>query len=179
MSRFEYIFVLISIVVGLALTQLLSGLTRSLRDSKRNIDIAHVLFSLGTVALLFSIWWNSFRWEGHETWTFSEYSLIFVYVSLFYVMAEILHPRNSTVVPKFEEIRFSLYVVIIFYNCFEPIVVFVRDGFLSWNYLPLVIHLGVLAAIGLFLRQRKFDQIFAGWYLIVSIAWQFGARLIG
>ena len=43
MSRFEFIFVLISIVAGLALTQLLSGLTRSLRQSGRNVDIAHAL----------------------------------------------------------------------------------------------------------------------------------------
>ena len=65
MSRFEFIFVLISIVAGLALTRLLSGLTQSLKRSEREIDIAHVLFSLGIVVLLFSIWWNSFRWDAH------------------------------------------------------------------------------------------------------------------
>ena len=179
MSRFEYLFVLISIVAGLALTQLLSGLAWSLRHSGRKVDYAHVLFSLGTIALLYGIWWNSFRWEEHQPWTFSDYSLIFVYMSIFYVMAEILHPRNSTVVPRFDEIRFSLYIAIIFFHWFEPLVIYVRDGFLSWDYLPLVIHISALAAIGLFLRNRRFDQIFAGWYLLVNIAWQFAARFVG
>ena len=179
MSRFEYLFVLISIVAGLALTQLLSGLTRSLRQSDRSVDIAHVLFSLGTIALLYGIWWNSFRWAQHETWTFTAYTLIFVYVSLFYVMAEILNPRNSTDVPRFEEIRFSLYAVIIFYHGFEPLIVYVRDGFLAWDYLPLVMVIATLAAVGLFLRNRKFDQFFAGLYLFVNVAWQFVARLFG
>ena len=179
MSRFEFVFVLISIVAGLALTQLLSGLTRSLRQSERNVDITHVLFSLGTIALLHGVWWSSFRWEELETWTFLEYSLIFVYISMFYVMAEILHPRNSTVAPQFDEIRFPLYVVLIIYTSFEPEIVYVRDGNLSLIYLSMVISLVALAALGLFLRNRRFDQYFAAWYLFVNIAFQFVDRLVG
>ncbi len=179
MSRFEFIFVLISIVTGLALTQLLSGLTRSLRQSGRNVDIAHALFSLGIIALLLSIWWNSFRWEEHETWSFVQYSLIFVYMSMFYVMAEILHPRNSTVVPQFGEIRFPFYGVLIFYTSSEPVIVYVRDGNLSLIYLSMIILIIALAVIGLFLRNRRFDQFFAASYLFINIAFQFAARLFG
>ncbi len=179
MSRFEYIFVLISIVAGLALTQLLSGLTRSLRQSERDVDITHVLFSLATIALLIGIWWNSFRWEDQETWTFLEYALIFVYMSMFYVMAEILHPRNSTAAQKFDQIRFSLYVVLIIYTCFEAVIVYVRDGTLSWTYLSVVIPVCALAAIGLFFRNHKFDLFFGAWYLFVNVAFQFADRMIG
>ena len=179
MSRFEFIFVLISIVAGLALTQLLSGLTRSLRQSERNVDITHVLFSLGTIALLHGVWWSSFRWEGLETWTFLEYSLIFVLMSIFYVMAEILHPRNSTVVPEFDEIRFPFYVVLISYTAYEPVIVYVRDGNLPLMYLAMIISIIALAALGLFLRNRRFDQIFAVWNLFIGIAFQFVARLVG
>jgi hypothetical protein len=179
MSRFEFIFVLISIVAGLALTQLLSGLTRSLRRSARSIDIAHVLFTLATIALLHGVWWSSFRWEEHQTWSFLEYSLIFVYVSLFYVMAEILHPRNSTVAPKFDESRLPFYVVLILYSFYEPLIVYVRDGNLSLIYLSVIVSVIALAALGLFLRNRRFDQIIAAWNLFINIAFQFVARLIG
>ncbi len=180
MSRFEFIFVLISIVAGLALTRLLSGLTQSFRRSERGLDIAHVLFSLAIVTLLFSIWWNSFRWEGREVWTYLEYSLLCVYMSMFYVLAAILHPLNSPVVPRFDEIRTPFYVVLVLYTFVEMLIVYVRDGYLSpWNYLPLVIHLIVLAGIGLFLRNRRFDQLFAAWYLFINIAFQVIARLMG
>ena len=179
MSRFEFIFVLISIVVGLALTQLLSGVTRSLRHSKQDVDISHVLFSLGTIALLHGVWWSSYRWGDLQTWSFLEYSLVFVYVSMFYVMAEILHPRNSTVAPQFDEIRFPFYVVLILFNSFEPLIVFFRDGNLTLVHLSLVISIIALAAIGLFLRNRRFDQIFAAWNLFMNIAFQFVARLVG
>jgi len=180
MSRFEFVFVLFSIVAGFALTQLLSGLTRSLSRSARKIDIAHVLFSLATIALLIGTWWSSFRWEDHETWTYIEYSLLFVYVSMFYVMAAILHPRHSPVVPKFDEIRIPFYVALIMYHFGEMLVVYVRDDYLSpWDYLPLIIHINVLAGIGIFLRNNRFDQLFAAWYLFINIAFQFIARLSG
>jgi len=179
MSRFEFIFVLISIVAGLVLTQLLSGLTRSLRQSGRNVDIAHALFTLATIALLHGVWWSSFRWEEHQTWTYLEYSLIFVYISMFYVMAEILHPRTSTIEPRFDEIRFPFYAVLIIFVSYEPLIVYVRDGNLSLIYLSMIILIIALAVIGLFLRNRRFDQFFAASYLSTNIAFQFVARLVG
>jgi hypothetical protein len=180
MSRFEFIFVLISIVAGLALTRLLSGLTQSSKRPEQGFDIAHILFSLAIVVLLFSIWWNSFRWEEHEVWTYLEYSLLCTYMSMFYATAVILHPLNSPVVPRFDEIRGPFYVVLILYTFAEMLVVYVRDGYLSpWTYLPLVFHIIALAGIGLFLRNRRFDQLFAAWYLFVNFAWQAFARMVG
>ena len=180
MSRFEFIFVLISIVAGLALTRLLSGLTQSFRRSERGIDIAHVLFSLAIVVLLFSIWWNSFRWEEHEVWTYLEFALLCVYMSMFYATAVILHPLNSAVVPRFDEIRTPFYIVLILYTMLEVSVVYIRDGhFLPWDYWLLVTHIIVLAGIGIFLRNRRLDQLFAAWYLFVNLAWQILARMFG
>ena len=180
MSRFEFIFVLISIVAGLALTRLLSGLTQSLRKSDRELDIAHVLFSLAIITLLFGIWWNSFRWEGREVWTYLEYSLLCIYMSMFYATAAILHPINSPVVPRFNEIRTPFYVVLILYTLVEILVVYIRDNyFLTVDYWVLVIHIILLAGVGIFVRSRRFDQLFAAWYLFVNIAWQTFARMLG
>jgi hypothetical protein len=179
MSRFEFIFVLISIVAGLALTRLLSGLTQSFRRSERELDIAHVLFSLGIVVLLFSIWWNAFRWEGREVWTYLEYSLLCVYMSMFYAMAAILHPLNSPVVPRFDEIRAPFYVALILYQFVELVVIYVRDAYLTWDTFTLLFHLNMLAGIGIYLRKRKYDQLLAAWLLLTALAWQFISRLAG
>lgn len=180
MSRFEFIFVPISIVAGLALTQLLGGLTRSLRGSKRKIDIAHVAFSLAAIVLLFSVWWETFRWENHEIWTFAEFSLLGVYISMFYVFAVILYPSRSLAVPRFEEVRTRFYSASILYSSLELMVIYVRDGLFSpWYYLPIVVHLMVLAAIGIFLRNNKFDQFFAGWLLLLTLSWPFFVTLRG
>jgi len=179
MSRFEFIFVLISIVAGLALTRLLSGLTQSIRRSEREIDIAHVLFSLGIVVLLFSIWWNAFRWEDNEIWTYLEYSLLCVYMSMFYAMAAILHPLNLQVVPKFDEIRTHFYVTFILYQILESMVVYVRDGFLAWDYLAVVIPTVVLVGVGIYLRKNSFDKFLAAWNLFTVVALQLVSRMTG
>ena len=58
--------------------------------------------------------------------------------------------------------------------------VYVRDGYLGTSdYVPLVIHLNLLAEIGIFLRNSKFDQLFAVWYLLTAIAFEFIARSAG
>jgi len=109
MSRFEFIFVLISIIAGLALAHLLSGLTRSRRGPDGKIDIAYVAFSFATVVLLITVWWATFRWEDYENWTFIEFSLVCGYISLFYVMAVILYPSQSAVVPQFSDVCTQFY----------------------------------------------------------------------
>jgi hypothetical protein len=43
----------------------------------------------------------------------------------------------------------------------------------------LVGHIIVLAGIGTYLGNRRFDQLFAAWYLFVNFAWQTFARMLG
>lgn len=179
MSRFEFLFVLISIVAGLALTRLLSGLTRSFGRSEKNQELEHVVFSLAIIVLLFGVWWNSFRWEDREVWTYLEYSLLCVYMSMFYAMAAILHPLNSAGVARFDDIRAPFYVALILYQFVELLVIYVRDGYASTNYLVLILHLNVLAGVGIFLRKRKFDQLLAVWLLLTAVAWQSLFRWLG
>jgi apolipoprotein N-acyltransferase len=111
LSQFEFIFVLISIIAGLALAQFLSGMTRPPRDSTGRIDIAHVAFSAGVTVLLITVWWSTFRWQSYETWTVVEFLLLCFYVSLFYVKAVILSPLRTADLPAFEQIRGKFYAV--------------------------------------------------------------------
>ena len=99
---------------------------------------------------------------------------------MFYVTAAILHPLNSPVIPRFDGIRTQFYFVLILYILVEILVVYIRDGyFITVDYWVLVIHLIVLAAIGIIVRNRRFDRVFAAWFLFVNIAWQAFARMLG
>ena len=180
MSRFEFIFVLVSIIAGLALAHLLSGLTRSRRGPERKIDIAHVAFSFAIIVLLITVWWATFRWEDYENWTFIEFSLVCGYISLFYVMAVILYPSQSAVVPQFSDVRMRFYATFVFYCVVEIAVNYIRDGFFSpWYYLPMMIHLIALSGAGLILRRKRFDQGFAVWLCVLNFSWPFIARMTG
>ncbi|MEE4175338.1 MAG: hypothetical protein V2I57_13880 [Xanthomonadales bacterium] len=180
MSQFEFIFVLISIIAGLALAQLLSGMTRPPKDADGKVDITHVAFSAGVTVLLVTVWWSTFRWQSYAPWTVVEFLLLCGYVSLFYVKAVILSPLRTAETPAFELIRNKLYGVFVLYCLVEPIVILVRDGELApWYYLPMMIHLLILSVIGMVLRNAMFDRFFSFWFLIVNIAWIFFARFTG
>ena len=79
MSQFEFIFVLISIIAGLALAQLLSGMTRPPKSSTGRVDSAHVAFSVAITVLLVTVWWSTFRWQSYEAWTVVEFLLLSIY----------------------------------------------------------------------------------------------------
>jgi hypothetical protein len=180
MSQFEFIFVLISIIAGLALAQLLSGMTRPPRNSMGRLDIAHVAFSAATTVLLITVWWSTFRWQTYETWTVVEFLMLCFYVSLFYVKAAILSPSRTAELPTFEQIRGKFYAVFALYCVVEPIVICVRDGELApWYYVPMMVHLFVLAGLGLYLRNAMFDRVFGLWFFFVNIVWIFLARFTG
>ena len=180
MSQFEFIFVLISIIAGLALAQLLSGMTRPPRNSVGRIDITHVAFSAGVTVLLITVWWSTFRWQTYENWTVVEFLLLCVYVSLFYVKAVILSPLRSAELPAFEHIRGKFYAVIALYCVVEPIVIQIRDGELApWFYVPMIVHFFVLAILGIYLRNAMFDRLYSLWFFFVNTVWIFLARFTG
>lgn len=180
MSQFEFIFVLISIIAGLALTQLLSGLARPPRSPGGKADLAHFGFSIAITLLLVTVWWATFRWQEHDDWTFPEFLLLFGYASLFYVMAVILSPSRAPDTPEFRQVRSKFYAVFVGYCLIEPIVIYMRDGVLApWYYLPMMLHLIMLASLGMFLRRESFDRWFALWLCLVNVLFPLLARYTG
>jgi hypothetical protein len=179
-SQFEFIFVLISIIAGLALAQLLSGMTRPPRNAAGRIDVTHVAFSAGTTVLLITVWWSTFRWQTYSPWTVVEFLLLCFYVSLFYVKAVILSPLRTPETPAFEQVRSKFYGVFALYCLVEPLVILVRDGELApWYYVPMMFQFFVLSCLGIVWRNPNFDRFFSLWFVVVNIVWIFMARFTG
>jgi hypothetical protein len=95
MSEFEYITVLLSIILGLAVTQLLAGFARLLRDG-RSLTPAWWIFVLIAMLLLanLQIWWVSHEWRRVEEWTFLAYAAFMILPVLMYLLAYLLLPDN-------------------------------------------------------------------------------------
>jgi hypothetical protein len=96
MNLFEFIMVLTSIIVGMGLTELLSGIADSMtRRNKREFSWIHLLLSF---ALLFGIvktWWE--LWDFHTTaeWTFPNLLLMLSPSIILYLVARILNPGRE------------------------------------------------------------------------------------
>lgn len=108
MSQFEYLSVLVSIIVGLALTQLLSGLARLIQLRRR---VAMHATTLCWIAILFlvdiQVWWVAFeRRESHE-WTFFAFLLyllipISVFLLSYLVLPDLGDEDNADLRANFE-----------------------------------------------------------------------------
>jgi hypothetical protein len=95
MQMFEYIIVLISIVLGLALTHLMQGVAGLIQHPERaRIWWVHLVW----VAYMFlnSIfwWWYEFRLQRIEEWTFSLYAFVVFYAFYIYLICALLFPRD-------------------------------------------------------------------------------------
>jgi hypothetical protein len=85
--------VLLSIVIGLAITQVLQGL-RVLMLSRETARLyAPSLIWAGLVLLIATqMWWSSFDLRDHEHWTFGLYGLILLQIALFYLASGLVLP---------------------------------------------------------------------------------------
>ena len=176
MSQFEFIFVLISIIAGLALSQLLASLARPPRDSRGRVDITHIAFTISTIILLITVWWATFRWQKFEAWTFTEFFLLCCYISVFYIWAVILNPLRTTAQPSFTQVRNKFYGVLILYCVLEPLVIHIRDGEFSPWYIPMIVHIFIFSVLGISLRKEMFDRVLSIWLVVLNTGWTFLAR---
>ena len=179
MSQFEFIFVPVSIVLALALTRLLDGLSHVLQNKLRHqrTDPVHLGFSIAVVVLLVIVWWALFRWENEIAWEFPEYLAIIIHMASFYALSAILYPGHETEVPDFEQIRTGFYIVLATNSLLEILHTYTLGSlFTPWYYLPVTGHLAVLCFVGLIVKQRRVDLLIGWWFVVVFLAWPFLAR---
>lgn len=93
MDAFSYLSVLLSIILGLAITQVLQGY-RGLLLSRARVKLYWPTLIWSVLILLMATqnWWASFGLAGHDDWTFGAFATILLQVSLLYMMAAVVLP---------------------------------------------------------------------------------------
>lgn len=182
MSEFEYLTVLFSIIIGLGLTHLLSGLGKAFYTRKTNhMDIVHVAWTTTTFLVMVLNWWVILLWEAFDNWNFLTFLLMTVWITTFYAMAQALYPAR---LPEkisyrvlFEENRTWFLSTFATMCLLDILVAIVRDG--GWpnpTYVSYVGHLFVLTLIGVFIKKRWFDLSLAFWVAFSLLAWSLSVR---
>jgi hypothetical protein len=86
--------VLLSIILGLAITQILLGCRALLLARERVRFGAPTLIWCVVLLVLFAQgWWSMFGLRDHATWTFGEFAVILLQVILQYLLAAIVLPE--------------------------------------------------------------------------------------
>ncbi|MEI7572604.1 MAG: hypothetical protein WCJ52_05680 [Phenylobacterium sp.] len=95
MDRFEYVMVMVSIIIGLAFVHLLQGLAEVAQRPRpfrlRSIHLVWVLFMLVTVAFF---WWWQFKLQALQEWTFGTYIFELAFACVMYFQSTLLFPKD-------------------------------------------------------------------------------------
>ena len=93
MDAFSYLSVLLSIILGLAVQQVLQGY-RSLILSRRRIKFyaPPLIWSVLILTMVAQHWWASFGLAERSIWSFALFAAILIQTALIYMMAAIVLP---------------------------------------------------------------------------------------
>src|SRR5207237_3969153 len=96
MSPFEYLSVLISIVLALGMTRVLAGVGEMLQaSSHRQIYWVHVLWIVNLFLYLVIAWWIFYRWRNQQPWSFLLFVFVLISPTILYLASLLLFPRES------------------------------------------------------------------------------------
>ena len=93
MDEFSYLSVLISIILGLAVTQILQGF-RGLLLSRARIRVYWPVIAWAFLLLLvcFQHWWSMFGMRNRHDWTFLQFATVLLNAILIYMVTGLVFP---------------------------------------------------------------------------------------
>lgn len=139
MSPFEYLSVLVSIIVGLALTQLLSGVARLIQLRRRIPMHATTLLWMATLFLIdIQVWWVAFERRASLQWTFFTFLLyLLIPIGVFLLSYLVLPDMGDEDAPdlraNFENNRAWFFGLLAALPAISLVEQTVRDGTLRWD----------------------------------------------
>ena len=95
MDAFSYLSVLLSIIIGLGVTQLLTATGRLIRHRDRvRIDWLPILWALMMLVVFVQAWWSMFGLRNVREWTFTSFLLVLAQTCTLYMMAAVVLPEQ-------------------------------------------------------------------------------------
>jgi len=182
MSLFEYVMIPPAIVIGLALTHVLSGLGRIIHrlaghgDSIR-LDWVHLTWVAHILSWIIFFWWYSFSWTARFEWSLLVFVFLIFYSVTLYLMCVVLIPSDLDEVTDFSRYFMSLRkwffggVILLIAVDFADSAVKgwsnVMDLGLGYATLRTFLFFGAIGAI------RSSARWYHGAYAIIGFVWTF------
>ena len=177
---FDYLGVLVSVILGLALTHLLTGLSRLIQMRSRvRVYWAHVAWTLNIMLYVLGLWWGMYWWKHLEDWTIGRFLFLSGYACVIYVLSALLYPHEVAegfdFEAHFESNRlwfFAVFLFAILLDVPETLskgVDHLRD--VPTHYVVFITAMLVLGVAGLLLRARRAQGAVASLVLLALLAY--------
>ena len=186
MSDFEYLSVLIAIIIGIGIAHLLLSLGRILGDVKRlNVGVPHLIWTGNILLMLISFWWWGINLREIEEWVYIQLLFLLFDVSLWCLLAALLFPvtipDDFDLGEYFQKKRKPFYLILILLAFADPVTSIILGTEhlieLGWGYLHWMLVCCLVGGIAaLRFDSPRFDlgfSIYWGLSLMVFIlTWQ-------
>jgi hypothetical protein len=168
---FEYLTVLISIVVGLSVTSFLTNVVRIIHvRGDVTISWVQLLWSIAILIWTIAFWWFTFVLAEQPQWTFPLFVFLLAYSTLLFFLMALLFPEgvpaDHNYQAQFMRNRVWFFGVLLLFLCVDLIDYIVRlDKDLSIiDQLPYAAFVGSLTVLSLFALRTDnlvFHRVFA------------------
>ena len=168
MDAFSYLSVLLSIILGLAIAQVLQGY-RAMLLAKGRVRHSIVVLIWSGLLLIFvaQAWWASFGLRDHTEWNFLTFVVILLQMGLLYMSAALIFPDISSagsvdLGEHFEEHRGAFFGFILAMLGASLLKSIALDGRLPARA-DLLFHLvlGAISVVGILVRSARIQLILA------------------
>jgi len=168
MQTFEYLGVLVSVVIGLAMTHLVRGIIRVIHSRESTVLYwVHLLWVFNVLYFLLQFWWFFFAWQSLPEWSRAEFFLFIAYALCLSVAAGLLFPLTEAV-SNFQEFFynhsrwfFGSWLLVHILDVIEVIAKADRGiRPIPEIYFPFIAFMLVGIAIAMFTGNRRFHRVF-------------------
>ena len=178
MSEFEYVVVLISIVLGLGITRLLTGVGELVEARGHAKPYwVHSLWVLNVFIYTMLIWWATFRWSTVERWNFFVFLFVLLAPIVLYLLGVLLFPEEITpgtdMRKHFESVAPSFFTLLAALPLIDIVDTLLKgwDHFLRQSplYLPGLLIFFAASVLSVFRRTARAHAIFGIVFLIYVV----------
>ena len=97
---FDYLAVLISVVLGLAVTHVLTGVSGAInRRHYVRVDWVQLFWAVNELAYVLAVWWGMYWWKHLAVWTVQEFAFLTTYAIVLFLMASALSQAMAAATP--------------------------------------------------------------------------------
>ncbi len=180
MNLFEYLSVFLSVIMGLGVTHLLAGLSKTIHYRKTlKLFWVHTLWAINILIYIVIIWWGMFWWSRHVDWSFFQFLLLLLYAIALFLAASLLFPwdlpRDFDFESHFSETRVWFFAVFLFAWCLDipETVLKAEQGnrALPQGYVILVGVQLLLSTIAIFWSSTAFHKFFAVFWPLFTLGY--------
>jgi len=180
MDTFFHIRMVMSIIMGLSITQLLKNSVKLIdHPGRKKPYTVHLLWVFYIFLLLIHFWWWEIHLKAVTVWLFSKYLFIVFYIILYYILCVLIFPDDISEYENFEAYFYSRkkwffsFLAVSFAVDVIDTLLKGKDyaESLNWEY-PVrnIVHI-ILCLVAIRVSNKKFHAILVILFILYELSW--------